>query len=328
MINIYNYLEVNVRRFFIFVSLFFSINEYAYTGVHQNKLSGFGNDGTGLSVSDVAGSVAVAIVLDCRMHNAMQMKAIADRHGLSGVTLTPAAISALPDASCIGNRTRACAPRISSQELRAIIQGSVNMAELGIDTFHKGDFTSLANTNCPISYTQNIIRRAWQNPGNTQNGVQAAINEFMDAGQIGGFSCGLSAVEPSRNGYCDDTGTDDDDSASILNCIAQGGEAGNSRAHIGFVHVTELDNAPATIGFAKLDGISPSLANSLSGNYPLMSNIIGSGTLPADINAMGMTLGVVSGPVVYHAVGATYQPAGCGSLISEDGAIDLDDGLE
>ncbi len=300
----------------------FAVAGSSVAGDLTGKLAGFTNDGTGGSAADVAGSVAVAIISDCRLHNALQIKQIAEENGIAGTdAAAAAAIAALPDAVCIGDRTKACAPTISSAELRTIVQGSANTAELGLDVYHEGAFTALGSTNCSASYTANVVRRGWEDPSTDQDGVQAALNQFMGAGSVGGFQCGPLAAQATGSGDCANSASP----AALMSCVNAGGTA-SIRGTFGLVHANELDGAPSELGFIKLDGAAPDLVNSLSGNYNLMSNVIGTGSLPADASAKGMTVGVVPGAVVYHALGGSYAPSACGPLTVEDGAMDVNGG--
>lgn len=194
-------------------------------------------------------------------------------------------------AQCNGNnQTALCAPSMSSAELRAILGSQI------------GNLTKIFGGGTNLSVASGIGGKAAAIVESAADGVLDALRAFNGSGVIGGFSCG----QGNSVGIANPTTTDADTIA------AQSGPS------FGFVHATELDE---TVGFIKLDGVSPSLVNLLSSNYALVSNLDGAGTA-VDTETNGMTVGVAS------ATGgvASHSPAACSPLNTGLSASDVNGG--
>ena len=201
----------------------------------------------------------------------------------------------LIDAGCaLGDKDASCAPSLASAEVRSLLSGGIS--SLNSITAESGG-ASVGATNsggaaagCTAADGPFVALRVGD------NGLQGA-DEFVGA-----------SVSLSSNGA---------DSAVIS--TAEGGVKKNGV--IGFVAATSLVGASDQIGFIKLDGVSPSLANTMSCNYNMVSNVNAPGsTIPAVDNVMGLTVGVDTDPTCIHHFAGTPlkgQPYSAVSIIEE-----------
>lgn len=219
---------------------------------------------------DGRGAVPVAIILPGDVHNALQKSV-----GLS--------------ATCVGDRTKACMPSMSSAEVRSILNGSLIAGAFvsgtgGTLASNLGDATNYSGT----ANTTPAFRRIYA------SAVSDALTQFVGSGFIAGKSCGSGAALAAAN-----TATADD--AATLAAVSSGN--GDAFMDIGFIHATEVDASNTDYGMVKLDGAAPDLVNLLSANYNLISNVHDSAELSyaaTEVAAHGTTFGAAdaggSGP--------------------------------
>jgi len=247
-------------------------------GSVQAQISGGDLAGAETSGSTLAAVSAIAVIGDATLLDGLR--------ALQGF-----------DASCNGSTDVACAPSLSSAEVRAIANGSISQASgLGIT-----GLGGLANT-LAIAYSS--------------SNVGDALASFLGGGNAGGLPCGQGQALKTADGF---TSFDlANDAAVIGDMSTQFFSSDNGRT--GFVHATELDGS---VGFIKLDGVAPSLLALQSSNYNLVSNLSATGTLTADAGSSvsGIEVGVAStasGDVAYH--GATGAPLACAPLNNVGGS--------
>jgi hypothetical protein len=173
------------------------------------------------------------------------------------------------DAACFGNTSKLCAPNISSAELRAILTGDVgNTANIS----SSDSASSLAATLAAASGSYAACTTAATTGGNSDMASQGrestlateARTEFTGVGFLNGST---------------------KDVVTVLSNLGN-----NARHRFGIVEATALDDD--RIGFVKLDGSAPDLANTISSNYNLVANLYG--TIPAaaqSVDAKGTIFG-------------------------------------
>lgn len=179
--------------------------------------------------------------------------------------------------ACEGSVDVACAPTLSSAEVRALVQvGGINNA--GNIVGPGGDLASETTSIKKGALVMNIA-----------DGCANAVTQFAAAGDlIGGLSCGQGPSILATAG----------DDAAVLGAVTP---VGNNH-QMGIISATSLDGV---VGFVKLDGVAPSLAATMSSNYNIVSNLSPNATFtPASTN--GITVGIAaadgSNGVAYHNV--------------------------
>lgn len=264
------------------------------------SISGGALDGLGTNSGDGAGSgvSAVAIIMAGDVANALQT--------IQGM-----------DAACIGNRSKLCAPSISSAEVRAILNNSLSSSASissvgGTLNSAFGDSTNYTGT----AATKTALIHGRASAGN----VDDALKGFVQSGSINGLSCGQGASLEAANSNA--SGATD---AAVIAKVA----AGSTKGLMGFVHATSLDDTNQNYGFVKLDGVAPDLINLLSSNYNLVSNLHGVFTPAAtESEQHGMTVGAVAAGsgvgVAYHNFVNAFS--GCAPLDTGATVIDVNGG--
>ena len=261
-----------------------------YTG----ELAGAASSGPGT----LTGSVPLAIIASEEVVNALQILQFGDGH------------------ICVGNRSLACMPRLSSAELRSMIYKSVP----GLTSFI-GDGNPYANlrevlqADAGITQGDGVMGTANHdinnnnfNMGYSSDSVDG-IKQFLGAYTvIDLFNCGPNSSLPAP---VDCSG----DASAVISCV----EATTNRARFAIVPASQLgDSNAANLGYIKLDGQAPTLANWAEGDYPLGQNIIGTPT--AGFTQHVTSFGVVgaeslTSSTLRHASSSSYVDA-CAPLRS------------
>lgn len=194
-------------------------------------------------------------------------------------------------AACTGNVNALCAPSLSSAELRSIITAGGIANPNGV----QGGGTNLGTASGITGKGSNFTEHA-------ANGVLDALRSFTSSGVIAGFACGQGAALAISNAQPNDAAT----------LAAQSGPS------VGFVHATELDGS---VGFIKIDGVSPSALALASSNYPLVSNLA-SDPAVADAEVNGITVGTVTNVAGV----ASHAGSACAPLTTGNAAADANGG--
>lgn len=245
---------------------------------HASTISGGALAGLGTNEADGTGSgvSAIAMIVQGDVHNALQtMQSMGN---------------------CIGSRTKLCAPSLSSSEVRGLLNNSQGSASSGI--VGPGG-TLLSNYGDATNYTGTVATKGAINHGRSTSGnVDDALTAFVQSGVIAGLACGQGAgLEGGNSGASGATDAD------VISAVS----GGATKARMGFIHATELDDSNQDYGFVKIDGVAPDLVNLLSSNYNLVSNIHGALTPSSTEKAThGMTVGAAAAGgttgVAYHNV--------------------------
>jgi len=202
--------------------------------------------------STATGVVALAVAANCNTIGAMQ-----EMQGM--------------DAACFGNTSKLCAPNISSAELRALLTGAVNQS-----------------TNVSSSDSANDLNATIQ----AASGVYAACAAAGTPATALGTNTGIQMRESTLAtearvefvGVSTLNGSVKDADTAVNNL------GSNSRHRFGVIEATSLDDD--RIGFVKLDGSAPDLANTISSNYNLVANLYGTiPTAATSVEAKGTTFG-------------------------------------
>lgn len=196
------------------------------------------------------------------------------------------------DASCIGSDNVSCAPNISSAELRAIFSGGITAAS-AIKNEAGDDLATAvtADTACALQVTNFAIQ------GRVEELVQSPVDYYVygNAGSTQGVTGTPKRVDQIN------------------------AQVDNARMRFGLYAASELTTAGAEdLGFLKLDGSAPTLANTESSNYNLIANLhgdlSGEGTVPRGGAVFGVYKADASGAaasnmdgdgVAYHHLGGT-----------------------
>ena len=193
-----------------------------------------------------------------------------------------------------GSFSVANAPNISSAELRAMLTGAVAST-----TAISGDAGTLSTVigaqgdTCPSNDLGANAAIQFRHA----TGTNDAVDQFLGAGvAINGFIVGAGSTKTTS------ARTDDAD------CI---GNMASGRVRFCTVHATSLGSP--NIGFVKLDGSAPTLANLMSSNYNMVSNLHGTVPSTTVVAYGGGTFGAYVSPdgdmngdgVAYHNAGGS-----------------------
>ncbi len=201
------------------------------------------------------------------------------------------------DAACAGSTDAACAPSLSSAELRALATGAVNNA------------TNILGDGGNLDDATGIKKGALV--FNIADGCDNAVRAFAGSSAgIGGLSCGQGPATLATAG----------NDAAVLGTLTNG----QSNHRMGIISSTSLADTHA---FIKLDGVAPSVEAVASSNYNLVSNLAAAASV-ADNTTNGITVGIVAADsgngVAYHQVAG--NAVGCAPLAPGGALTDANGG--